>query len=773
MALNARKAQLLEQRKSFGKTATKIKVLTPNSLGSSASTIARKTVDAELQGKIDQINAGEISSEDFLSYLKTNVSNPLFTISEQTDIQDKIRTFQKKVDLTKLEAQYQNTAPNTYDRVLAARNIAGYYQKEASLAQTGTPAQSEYLSKVGQWSNTANTDEQQILTTARKEQRAKLFYEVSQSVEPNTVEELQARSQAYQQLSEQAVADGDQTDAYKYGTYAQNELDKIPILEERQFKANEAVARTERLNNFRIIQDNYHDGAITLEEAARQVKVINDEALQTGDTALVSSVNSFSDKLQQDFDHGVVVGDIEGLPTVKRGTNGATTTVREMRKVFRLEDDNYSKAKKQIMKEPDVTVRLSMLTSLQAAYLYGAAPSVAFPDGFEGLTQRESFWGQMADAYPQSNADYANQVRDAQTKSDSLSSELQVNATNVESLYPGVDPTAFAQMILQDTLNPPAEGLDLQRPAGSQNLGIMVKYDQTGAPYEKLVPLNAQYTDPDTGEVINTMIGTGVGKVNDNGVTKYVKLTPYFADADAMSMNMPTFYEGEFNGELYVSDPMSFPGETKKAKDLAGQDPQSNYAQWYDKNKQREQAMITPEGQTIPSGTVSPGPAPVAQKIVSPIPEKDILPSGTGVIQPPVKVAPMSKYSVPQPESFYNLAGQPQLSGEKLTNLPPVDLSPVVKSAQPFIDLQTKGYTQPITDTNRLQVAGQQPASAVNKLPPGSINLSQNLAPSIPTQQPSDYRNMNLFQAWGQQLQPVAEKVKQAGSTLFNKLKFW
>lgn len=678
--ISVRRAALLEQRRRYGRYA-KRKVLRPNSLLSSSRSIARRAADAELDSKIDLYNDGLISNEEFLSYLKASAANPLFTPSEKVDIQDKIRDFTTRVMVERLEANYRNTPPGSYRRVTAARDLASYYQNEANAMQAGTLAHSKALQQVGIWQGRADTEERGILKANRKAKRAELFYEAAQ-YEPNTVQALEAKAKAYDQLASQAEADEELTEAMNYRTYAQNIRNKIPILIEREEKAIQREWVGTIKDQLKKIKIDYHNGRINLETAAQMANQVNEAAIDAGDISTQMAVNTFADRLQKDLEKGVLRGDIEGLPTIKRGTTGAGASIREMRKVFTREDDDYRTAKRQIMLIPDALARYNALTQLQAAYVYGIKPTDVFPDGFEGLVARKQLWDELAIEYP--NKNYENNSRDTQEKLDKIEYELSQNVATLENIVPGGVSEEIAKAMFGDLLSQPPDTLGTRAP-GSKEQGILVSYDRYGQRYEKAIFLDDEYyeTDPETGQqfLIKTKLGRDIAKVTDkDGTTKYVKLTP--VNISDPTGAYPDFYQAEWQGEYIVSDP--YTGEVKKAREAVEDNPV--IAKWYETVKHLEKPIISP---TKPEEAKPAEITRTPEGMISPVPEEDIV--KPEVVKPTSKLFEF-KRPPPAYESLQKVV-EPVVAKAKEVyekykpaplTIKPVQLKPTIEAAKTF-----------------------------------------------------------------------------------------
>ncbi|MBI5357044.1 hypothetical protein HZB78_05570 [Candidatus Collierbacteria bacterium] len=590
--ISARAASLQAQRTRYRGLARTRRVFNPNSLAAAGKTAARRSAGAEMANMVARYGDGLESNESFLAYLTKAQNNPLFSLQKKVQIQNQMRDSQRRVRGEKLEAMYRAAPEQSFQRVQAAAALSGFYQTAAAGMETDTPAQSQMLQQAAQWGAAAQSEQDKILKEGRRGLRVAKFYELAQG-EQGTEQALRDKASAYDVLAAAAENDGAATEAVQYQTQAQETLNKIPALLEKLANEKERGLRGGRLDKFRQIQDQYHDGKIDIQTAARLAGGIRDEAVAANDTSLLLSINAFGDKLQSDLDKPKERGDIEGLETIRRKTDGGLTSLREMKKTFTLEDDNFNTAKRQIEAIPDAMVRTIAMTKLYAGYLYGEAPNQNNPDGFEGLQNRGKIYEEYSQSYP--NKNYENQVRDIQEKFDKLEITLANTANQLDAL--GVDEESAKQILGNVMTQLPGDMVG--RPEGSQQMGILVSYDQQGRPFEKIVPLNAEYVNPDTGEVTRTRVGWDVGRVQGTdpatgtSMTKYVKLMPVGQDPQ-----FPDFYAAQFNGEWYVTDPTAVDSMARSQLVKAAQAAGTNdtIKQWYDVRK-AEERPLTPQAQ--------------------------------------------------------------------------------------------------------------------------------------------------------------------------------
>lgn len=311
MAISARSALLAEQRsraagiRRFGGS---LRVTPAGSLAASVSTIAKKTVETQLKDMTDQYNAGQVSNTDMRNFLTGLQSNTLLTDAERLDVQSSLRDFDNRIREEKLTAVYKNAPDNSIQKIQAAQALANFHQSVAATYQPDTPAQSAALEKAGQWSQQAQSEQQQMETQNRKLRRAQLFNEVA-NTEPNSIEEAQMKAQAYYTLAQQAQADGDLTEALNFQTQGKNVEQSIPDLQNK-------LERKDIIGTINQIANLYHDGQITADQFAQAIPELESRAVNIGDTSIQLSLNTWADKLAKDSAKGVKQGTFNGLPVV-------------------------------------------------------------------------------------------------------------------------------------------------------------------------------------------------------------------------------------------------------------------------------------------------------------------------------------------------------------------------------------------------------------------------------------------------------------------------
>lgn len=308
MALSARVAQLLEQRRGFSRLSsfgTKIRV---GSLSSQGASIAKKTATSELQDKINKYNDGVISNDEMLSFLNGMKNFSLLASSEKIDVQNRIRDFQDRIRVNQLEAVYKNTAPGSLDRINTASALAAYYKSKARSLYPDTPAYSDTLSKAGQWTQTAQNEQDAMEKKARAIKRANLFNKVYQAV-PGSSDEALQKSQAFTELANQAAADGDTVAAAQFqsqSTAAYSDYQAIAARESTAATTAQNKAQTKALNDYiNTTYNDYKDGRISGERAIANLQEADGVAAEIGSTSAQVRLNTLATGIYRDMDKGI------------------------------------------------------------------------------------------------------------------------------------------------------------------------------------------------------------------------------------------------------------------------------------------------------------------------------------------------------------------------------------------------------------------------------------------------------------------------------------
>lgn len=329
MALSARASQLYEQRKSYaglGRFGGATRVLTGSSVGSNkVDIIAKKNAEAELQVKIQQYNDGMLGNEEMRGYLKNMLNTPLMTATDRADIENKIRDMDRKIRVSALESAYKNAPDNSIEKIQSAQAISNYYAGEAAGAATGTPAQNDLLEKSGQWNMVVQNEKKQVDTYNRTLKRAQLFREVANQM-PNTVEEAQMKAQAYAELAQQARTDGNETEAIRYETSAQNEMNQAQLYAQKnQEQADKETSRQNRvaLNNYINNAVNmYKDGQMSGDDLLAYLNEADKTASELGETSVQLRLNSIATTVYRDMEKGITYGSDGAFGVKSKGGAG-------------------------------------------------------------------------------------------------------------------------------------------------------------------------------------------------------------------------------------------------------------------------------------------------------------------------------------------------------------------------------------------------------------------------------------------------------------------
>lgn len=306
--VSSRLAQLLEQRRA---SSTQLRfgggtrVLTGgNSLQERSNAIALKTTTSELELKTKQYNDGLISNEEMRGFLVGLQNNTLLSQIERYDVSSKIRDFDSRIRLGKLEAVYKNAPDNSLVKVSAATAISNFYAEKAGAITVDTPAYSQAIESSGQWKQSALKEQDQVEKLNRSLRRAQLFKEVA-STAPNSIEEARQKALAYQELAKQARSDGDETQALQLETRAQNEVSSIPAITDRNEK-QALVENRRKLNDYiNTTLNDYKDGRISAGQVKLNLEEADKYASELGDTSSQIRLNTISSSIDRDIEKGV------------------------------------------------------------------------------------------------------------------------------------------------------------------------------------------------------------------------------------------------------------------------------------------------------------------------------------------------------------------------------------------------------------------------------------------------------------------------------------
>ncbi len=345
MAISARQSQLLEQRRALRGLSSfggKRRILSP--VSNNISSIAKKTAKAEVEAMIEKYNDGLISNEEMRSFLDRTVANPYLSPDEKVELENSIRDFDSRVLKDRLEASFRAAPENSTEQVQAAQALANYYTNRAAGMVAGTPAHSQATENAAVWDQKRTAIFQNMNTIARRNLRYQKEQEVN-TLPTNSSQRASAKASMWQSLYEQAIADGDQTDAAKYASYYNQEITNAQELETREiekFQKESAKEERDTIVGFlnQTIND-YHDGKVTPQEFAQVLTEVDQWAATNSDVSLQLTVNKWSDKIAKDAIKGVKRGTIGNLPVVlgKGGGGGGGIKTNWDKEDFDYSDD--------------------------------------------------------------------------------------------------------------------------------------------------------------------------------------------------------------------------------------------------------------------------------------------------------------------------------------------------------------------------------------------------------------------------------------------------
>lgn len=328
MAISARLSQLLEARKAssalrrFG-GSTRV-LLGGSSLATQTATLAKNAATSELSDKINQYNDGLISNEDMMAFLTKMSGNTTLSVSERSDIQAKMRDFQDKISVGKLETAYKSASPNSIEKVQAAQALASYYSSKASGQMPGTPAQSDALTAAAQWNTQAETDKNSIEKYNRSVKRANLFNDVYKQT-PNSSAESYQKYLAYSELASQAANDGDTLAASQFQSQAQQAYSDYTYRansEGEQATKEQSATQRKKINDYiNTTMNDYRDGKISGEQAIANLNEADSVAAELGETGIQVRLNTLATGVYRDLDKGISYT-TEGAFGEKSGSGG-------------------------------------------------------------------------------------------------------------------------------------------------------------------------------------------------------------------------------------------------------------------------------------------------------------------------------------------------------------------------------------------------------------------------------------------------------------------
>ena len=302
--ISARFAQLRDQRSQSKQLSGGIRILTGGSTATRADAIEKKTLTDELAIKTQQYNDGIIGNEAMRSYLTGLSTNSTLSEREKADIQSQIREFDDRITVSRMEAIYKNSPDNSTQKIQSAKTLANFYNAKASSLMSGTPAQSDALTKAGQWGQVVDSETTQVEKQNRALKRAQLFNKVAEAL-PGSIDEATQKAQAYIQLAQQARADGNETEALNYESQATNLTQQIPQIQERIDKENGTAQRKAILSSVAEYENMYRRGEITGDDLIKSLMEVDNYAAGIGDTSLQLRLTNIAQGVYRDQEKGI------------------------------------------------------------------------------------------------------------------------------------------------------------------------------------------------------------------------------------------------------------------------------------------------------------------------------------------------------------------------------------------------------------------------------------------------------------------------------------
>lgn len=315
MATSARTASLLAQRggyNPYGRTG-KIKLLSP--ANNSVASIAKKTANNELDIMVTKYNAGLITNQEMRDFLQKMQTNPGLSDVDRTDLEVQVSDFEQRIIKDDLETRYKAAPDNSLSQVQAAQALSNYYKNRAAEMQPGTPAYTTNIQNANLYDQRITEINEKMKTEARRNMRYMIEQEVNKTPS-NTSERAQANAEKWKQLYDQAVADGDVTDANKFASYYQAELTKAQELSDSETTKENKKTLTDFLNT--TIND-YHDGKISGDEALAALQEADKFAYNIGDISAQNRINSLGITIMREIDKGITYSNVNGVSVKNKG----------------------------------------------------------------------------------------------------------------------------------------------------------------------------------------------------------------------------------------------------------------------------------------------------------------------------------------------------------------------------------------------------------------------------------------------------------------------
>lgn len=363
MATSARTAAIKTQRAASSNLLKFTRGTRILSISDRTSSIANSVQNAEDKDVANRYADGLLSNDAYLTYLNSMLTRSGLSYADKVQVQNSIRDTQDKIGAEFMEAQYDAQADNTMAKASAAQKVAEYWKAKADSLVPGTPAHSVALQNYGTWTNRYESNFTAAGRTERAATRAKTEAEISMLDLTKSEEAIKA-SQMYQQLAQDAAADGDQVQADQYTAKANNLIDT----------ANAAAATETRkggLLSLAQIRNAWHDGTITYQEAINALSEVEAIAINSGDAAMQNSVNSLADTIYKDNEKGINRQMMGSLPVVYGRGGGGTGSVQGTNgKSWYENDQDYINATKSQLEKAG-TLDSKSSTVLQMRLLVG------------------------------------------------------------------------------------------------------------------------------------------------------------------------------------------------------------------------------------------------------------------------------------------------------------------------------------------------------------------------------------------------------------------
>ena len=260
----------------------------------------------------DGYAAGTVTAGQVADYFKNKLTgidpnNPLYA---QT--QDQVAKWENtatKDAYAAQEAILQGNYDSADNKLPAAQALLDYNLQMLPQLQKGSQEYNAVIQKVGSLQSEVKklTNEQNLLSAEDK---------ISQMYPRNTSQDLSAKSQLYAQLRDQAAANGDITNYYKYDQMANSYTDRAQaaLTKEQGQQISDAI---------RQVHADYISGKIDGATAQAQLQEISLAADGVGNTSGVLLAHDLYNTIQSNLEHGVIYGADNGFGKTKGGGGSA------------------------------------------------------------------------------------------------------------------------------------------------------------------------------------------------------------------------------------------------------------------------------------------------------------------------------------------------------------------------------------------------------------------------------------------------------------------